>query len=62
MNGSKTAAIEGEKRGIRFGTSVASNTFMKIFYRAHGIYFAAFREAHALVNPGKRFDLQLTCQ
>jgi hypothetical protein len=53
VKGLKTAAIQGEMRRIRFGTSVASAAFMKFFYSAHRIYFAAFREAHAApTSPG----------
>jgi hypothetical protein len=62
VKGSKMAAILGERRRIRFGTSVATTTFMEKVDRANRIYFAAIREAHAVVNPGERFDLQLTCQ
>jgi len=51
VKGQKRATIPGKKRRIRFGTSVAFTAFMENVFRAHRIYFTAFREAHPALKP-----------
>jgi hypothetical protein len=49
--GIKNGSNSRRNRGIRFGTSVASATFMEKVFSTHRIYFAAFREAHPALTP-----------